>query len=64
MLPLERAELLYRHFSLNFITDLPPVIEGKRTLDSILVIVDRFSKFVRYIPCSKTIAATDLTDLF
>ena len=62
--PLELPTEPYRHFSLDFITDLLPVVVGKKTLDSVLVIVDRFAKLVYYIPYSKTITAVDLANVF
>ena len=45
---------------MDFITDLPPV-DG---YDSILVIVDCFSKMAHFIPCTKTITSTGLSTLF
>ena len=35
-----------------------------RTYDSVMVVVDRFSKYVRYLPCSKDIDALALAQLF
>jgi hypothetical protein len=35
-----------------------------RTYDSVLVVVDRFSKYVRYIPYGKDIDASALAELF
>jgi hypothetical protein len=35
-----------------------------RTYDSVIVVVDRFSKYVRYIPCGKDIDALALAELF
>jgi RNase H-like domain found in reverse transcriptase/Reverse transcriptase (RNA-dependent DNA polymerase)/Integrase zinc binding domain/Chromo (CHRromatin Organisation MOdifier) domain/Domain of unknown function (DUF4939)/Retroviral aspartyl protease/Integrase core domain len=46
--------------SMDLITDLPPV-EG---MDSILVIVDRFTKMAHFIACSKTMSSPKLADLF
>ena len=55
----------WRHFSLDFITDLPPAKGGEieTELDSILVLVDRFTKYVRYIPVSKSITAKALAEI-
>jgi hypothetical protein len=35
-----------------------------RTYDSVMVVVDRFSKYVRYLPCRKDIDALALAQLF
>jgi hypothetical protein len=35
-----------------------------RTYDSVMVVVDRFSKYVRYILCGKDIDAPALAELF
>jgi hypothetical protein len=35
-----------------------------RTYNSVLVVVDRFSKYVRYVPYSKDIDASTLVELF
>jgi hypothetical protein len=35
-----------------------------RTYDSVIVVVDRFSKYVRYLPYGKDIDAPALTQLF
>ena len=46
--------------SVDFITDLP-LSNG---YDSILVIVDRFSKEVEFIPCNKTVTALETAKLY
>ena len=46
--------------SMDFITDLP-LVGG---YDTVLVIVDRFSKMAHFVPCSKTISGEETTDLF
>jgi hypothetical protein len=51
---------------MNFITNLPlsvGVDQGK-ALDSILVLVNRYTKVSKYIPCRKTITALELLCLF
>jgi hypothetical protein len=51
---------------MDFVTDLPPSIEpgSSQASDSILVIVDRYTKVVKYIPCKKTINAPELAQAF
>jgi hypothetical protein len=45
---------------MDFITDLP-LVGG---YDTVLVIVDRFSKMAHFVPCSKTISGEETADLF
>ncbi|UPX18964.1 uncharacterized protein EKO05_0009244 [Ascochyta rabiei] len=62
--PLPVPNTAWRHFSLNFVTDLPKSIDAKgNEYDAILVLVDQFSKYVRYLPCTKTITAQRLAEL-
>lgn len=42
---------------------MPPVIKDSKTYDSILVVVDRFTKLVYYFPTRKSVDAAALTDL-
>lgn len=44
---------------MDFITDLPPVDR----YDSVLLIVDHFSKMAHFIPCTKAIASAGLSTL-
>ena len=53
--PLDTPPGPWKEISADFITDLPES-EG---FDSILVVVDRFSKEVEFIPCTKSISALD-----
>ena len=54
----------WQETSMDFITGLPVTIHEKREVDSILVIVDRFSKFVRFFPVHTTMTASDLAELY
>ena len=51
---------------MDFITNLPLSVDTltKAVYDSILVIIDQYTKFVRYILCQKTISIIKLTQLF
>jgi transposase InsO family protein len=49
---------------MDFITDLPPSRWRGQVFNSILVIVDRFTKMARYIPVHKTIDAAELADIY
>jgi len=50
----------YASISIDFIIDLPFFV----SFDSILVVVDRSTKMVHFIPCNKTITNKKTTKLF
>jgi hypothetical protein len=50
---------------MDFVTRLLALKEfDSRTYDSVIVVVDRFSKYVRYLPYGKDIDALALAQLF
>ena len=49
--------------SMDFITDLPPSRLRDKTYDSILVVVDRFTKYSFFIPAIKTVSAEQFADI-
>jgi transposase InsO family protein len=58
--PLELPDIPWAEVTTDFTTDLP-LSNG---FDSILVVVDRFSKEVEFIPCNKTTTALDTARLY
>ena len=54
----------WHDLSLDFVTDLPASGFAGHWYDSILVIVDRFTKMAHYVPCRKDIQAEGLADIF
>ena len=58
--PLPIAPHPWFSISMDLITDLPQT-DG---FDSILVVVDQFSKMAHFIPCKKTLTSTRLAELF
>jgi hypothetical protein len=64
LVPLDRPDRPWSQISIDFITSLPPSRFEGHTYDSILVVVDRYTKMARYIPCQKTITAPQLAELF
>ena len=57
---LELPDIPWMEVTADFTTDLP-LSNG---FDSILVVVDRFSKEVEFIPCNKTTTALDTARLY
>ena len=58
--PLQPSTMPWVDISMDFITDLP-LSNG---FDSILTVVDRFSKETEFIPCNKTATALDTAKLY
>jgi hypothetical protein len=54
----------WQEITMDFITGLPPSRFCGKVYDSILVIVDRYTKMVQYIPTTKEISAPELAELF
>lgn len=54
----------WKEISMDFITGLPEVEYERRKYNAILVIVDRFTKYALYIPCSKNISSEGLANKF
>ena len=44
---------------MDFITDLPPLND----FDTILTVVDRFTKMVHFLPCVKNISSQETVDI-
>ena len=49
---------------MNFITDLSPSLSKDTVFNSILIIINRFTKYVKYITVNKIIIAEELTVIF
>ena len=56
----------FKSITMDFIVDLPPSMGpgDNKAYDAILVILDRYTKVVKYIACRKTIDALELARLF
>ena len=58
--PLDTPPGPWKEISTDFITDL----SESKGFDSILVVVDQFSKEVEFIPCTKSVSALDTVKLY
>jgi transposase InsO family protein len=54
----------WQEITMDFITGLPPSKHNGAIYDSILVVVDRYTKMVRYLHVTKTIDAPTLAEIF
>jgi hypothetical protein len=61
--PLPIPDRLWKFITIDFITDLPLSEVNRKTYDSILVVVDQYTKIAYYFPCNKTITAAELADI-
>ena len=54
---------LKKDWIIDFITELPLCMKRKSMYDSILIVVDRYTKYAKYIPVRKNLKATKLADV-
>jgi transposase InsO family protein len=62
LVPLPQPDKLWQDIAMDFIVGLPPAVRRRKAYDALLVVIDRFSKMVQYIPCTQEIDAPDMAD--
>ena len=55
---------LWKEVSLDFITQLPPSYIGTKENDAVLVVVDYYTKFAKFIPTTTDILVPEFAALF
>ena len=63
LLSLLKSDQLWQNVSINFITDLSPLIDRQEVCDALLVVVDWYLKMIWHISCTKIIDVFKLTEL-
>ena len=59
--PVENLSVPFEHVTMDFVMSLPCSTRGH---DAIFSIIDRFSRICCFIPCSTTVTALDVANLF
>jgi hypothetical protein len=48
---------------MNFVTNLPPSLFREKVYDSILIIINKYSRIIQFIPYNKDIDVPELTEI-
>jgi Integrase zinc binding domain len=63
LVPLPQPKGVWQDIAMDFVTGLPPSLHRGVAYDSILVVINRYSKMVQYIPCNKDTDAEELAKI-
>ena len=62
---LPQPSVKWKEITIDFVTDLLPSRNGEgKIFNSLLVVVDRYTKMAKYIPVLKSITAEQLANIF
>ena len=62
-MPLPQPEGIWKEILIDFITDLPPSFYREIAYDAILVIIDKYSKIIQFVPYNKETTAEELAKI-
>jgi hypothetical protein len=54
---------IWQNISINFVTDLPPSLFRRKAYDSILIIINRYSRIIQFISYNKNIDVPELAEI-
>ncbi len=62
-MPLPQPEGIWKEILIDFIIGLPLSFYRGIVYDAILVVVDRYSKIIQFVPCNKKTTAEELAEI-
>ncbi len=62
-MPLPQPEGIWKEILINFITGLPLSLYRGIVYDAILVVIDRYSKMIQFVPYNKETTAEELAEI-
>ena len=62
-MPLPQPEGIWKEILMDFIIDLPPSLYRGIAYDAILIIINRYSKMIQFVPCNKETTAEELVKI-
>src|SRR6266498_4514097 len=63
LMPLPQPEGIWKEILMDFVIGLPSSLHRGIVYDAILVVVDRYSKMVQFVPYNKETTAEELTEI-
>src|SRR6266536_5226493 len=63
LIPLLQPKGIWKKILIDFITDLSPSFHREIAYDAILVVVNKYSKMVQFVPYNKETTAEELTKI-
>jgi len=62
-MPLSQPEDIWKKILIDFITGLPPSLYREIAYDAILVIINKYSKMIQFVPYNKKTTAEELAEI-